>query len=243
MITLYGAGPAFGLPSASPFVSKTEILLKLAGVPYRPAPPDFRKAPKRKIPFIDDGGHVLGDSTFIRWYLEENYGANFDAGLDPSQKAVAWAFEKMCEDHLYWAIVDSRWSRDEDFNHGPRRFFNDAPALIRPFVVAMVRRSVRRNLHGQGFGRHSRDEIVRLAARDLDAISDFLGAKPWLMGNEPCGADASVWSAVANCLCPYFTSGLRTAAEQHANLIAYRDRGMQRWFPDLAAKNKTRPAA
>ena len=33
MITLFGFGPAFGLPDPSPFVMKTEIQLKMAGVP------------------------------------------------------------------------------------------------------------------------------------------------------------------------------------------------------------------
>ena len=31
MITLYGFGPAFGLPDPSQFVVKTEVLLKLVG--------------------------------------------------------------------------------------------------------------------------------------------------------------------------------------------------------------------
>ena len=35
MITLYTFGPAFGLPDASPFVIKAELLLKLAGLPYQ----------------------------------------------------------------------------------------------------------------------------------------------------------------------------------------------------------------
>lgn len=69
MLTLYGGGPAFGLPDASPFVSKAHVLLKMAGVPYTFAKANFRKAPKGKIPYIDDGGMLLGDSGFIRAHL------------------------------------------------------------------------------------------------------------------------------------------------------------------------------
>jgi hypothetical protein len=25
------------------------------------------------------------------------------------QRAIGWAFEKMAEDNLYWALVDARW--------------------------------------------------------------------------------------------------------------------------------------
>ena len=42
MLTFYGFGPAFCLPDPSPFVMKSEVQLKMAGVPYkfeRAAPP------------------------------------------------------------------------------------------------------------------------------------------------------------------------------------------------------------
>jgi Glutathione S-transferase, C-terminal domain len=55
------------------------------------------------------------------------------------------------------------------------------------------------------------------------------------MGAQPCGADAMVFGTIASILCPVFRSPTRTAAEKHTNLIAYRDRCLQRWFPDLAA--------
>ncbi|WP_199731090.1 hypothetical protein [Aquitalea sp. FJL05] len=46
MITLYVFGPAFGLPDASPFVLKAEMLLKLSGLPYRKLRGSMRRAPK-----------------------------------------------------------------------------------------------------------------------------------------------------------------------------------------------------
>ena len=236
MITLYTAGPKFGLPDPSPFVSKAEVLLKMSGVPYRTAPASFGKAPKGKIPYIEDGGKLLGDSTFIRFHLEDQYGTDFDKGLTAAEKGVAWAFEKMCEEQLYWAIVHARWTDRANFDKGPRVFFESVPAPLRPLVLAMVRRSVAKSMHGHGIGRHTKAEIERLAARDLEAISAFLAGKPWLMGEEPCAADASVWATVAGALCPVFETPVRTAAEGHANLVAYAKRGMARWFPEFAQR-------
>lgn len=236
MITLYAAGRLFpGLPDPSPFVTKAEVLLKMSGLPYQTRRANFRKAPKGKIPYIEDAGKVLGDTTFIRWHLEQAHNIDFDAGLSRAERATAWAFEKMCEDHLYWAIVQSRWAVKENFDKGPRQFFNGVPALARPFVLAMVGRKVRRDLEGQGFGRHDAEDVERLAIADVEAIAAFLGDKPWLMGSGPCGADATVWSMVAGVLYPAFDTGFRRAAQQRPNLMAYRDRGMSRWFPELAA--------
>src|SRR5262249_53285462 len=93
MITLYTFGPMFGLPDPSPFVTKGEVLLKMAKIAYRTDTGGFSKAPKGKLPYIDDDGTVVADSTFIRWHLEKKYRVDFDQGLDPTQRATAWAFE------------------------------------------------------------------------------------------------------------------------------------------------------
>jgi glutathione S-transferase len=233
MLTLFGGGAKFGLPDGSPFVTKTHVLLKMAGVPYCFERANFRKAPKGKIPYIDDGGALLGDSALIRRHLETNYAAYFDQGLSAAEKATALAFERMCEEHLYWAIVNDRWMIDDNFNKGPRQYFDDAPAPLRPLIATMTRRQVRRNLKGHGLGRHSDGEIALFAAQDLVAISDFLADKSWLMGAQPCGADATVWAMTASCLCPHFEAPVRAIAERHANLKAYRDRGFARWFPEM----------
>lgn len=236
MITLYVFGPMLGLPDPSPMCMKSHVLLKMAGVDYRTDTKGFNKAPKGKLPYIEDDGAIIADSTFIRWHLEQKYGVDFDKGLTAEQRAQAWAFEKLCEDNIYWANMHSRWLDDANFARGPSKFFDGAPALIRPLVRGMIRRGVRRTLHAQGTGRHSPSEITRLTTAGIDAIAAQLGDKTWLMGYEPCGADASVHACVTSLLAPIFETPLRTATEKHANLVAYSRRGMERWFGGMAAK-------
>ena len=231
MITLYAFGPKFGLPDPSPFCMKAMVLFKMAGLEFKTAPADLRKAPKGKAPYMDDNGTIIGDSTFIRFHLETTRGIDFDEGLNDAERAVAWAFEKLCEDHLYWAIVYERWMDDENFDAGPRHFFDTVPAPMRPFVISMVRRQIRRNLKGQGFGRHSEAENALLATRSIDHIAAFLGDKPYLMGEKPCGADAIVFAAVSGLLCEIFECSTRDAAARHQNLVGYRDRLMKQYFP------------
>ncbi len=233
MITLFGSGPNFGLPDASPFVTKAETLLRMSKLPFEKALMSFSKAPKGKIPYIDDDGEMLGDSTFIRWHLEKKYGLNFDQGLTTEQRAIAWAFEKMAEDNLYWVSVHARWMDDANFKKGPRVFFKAAPAAIRPLVVAMIRRQVRKSLHGQGMGRHSAKEIAALGSRSVDAIADYLAEKPFFMGTEPTGADATIFAFVMSAMCPLFESPLQQAAASHDNLRRYVGRMTARFYPEL----------
>ena len=114
MITLYAFGPQFGLPDSSPFVTKADVLLKMAKLPFEINLKGFRKAPKGKLPYIKDDGELIADSTFIRRHLESKHKIDFDRGLSAEQKAIAWAFEKLAEDHLYWTIVDARWTIDAE---------------------------------------------------------------------------------------------------------------------------------
>lgn len=128
MITLYTFGPHFGLPDGSPFVTKTMLLLKFAGLPYQENRQGYGRAPKGKLPL--------------------------------AQKAAAWAIEKMCEEHLYLALLATRWLDDANFARGPAQFFKAVPMPLRPIVQSLVRRKVAETLKLQGFGRHTPSKMI-----------------------------------------------------------------------------------
>ncbi|PWB81108.1 MAG: glutathione S-transferase [Methylocystaceae bacterium] len=234
MITLYSFGPYFGLPDASPFVLKTMTLLKLADIPYVENHEGFSRAPKGKLPYIDDEGTIVADSTFIRFHIEKKYGVDLDAKLTPEQRAQGWALEKMLEEHLYWIIVHARWIDDANFERGAARFFDSIPAPIRPLVKAFVRRKIARSLRAQGVGRHSEAEIAELGRRDIEALAVLLGEKPFLFGDEPSGADATAFAFIAEVLASENDMPTRSAALAKANLVAYRDRLLKAYFPRFA---------
>jgi glutathione S-transferase len=231
MITLYTFGPYFGLPDASPFVTKAMLLLKIAGLAYSEDRGGYFKAPKGKLPYINDDGLIIADSTFIRFHVEKKYGFDYDAGLNAEQKAVAWAAEKMCEEHLYFALIDVRWRDDANFAKGAARFFDSVPMPIRPLVRRLVRRKTIKNLEGQGLGRHMPDDVAMLACCDVDALATLLGDKPFLMGDKPCGADATIAAFIGGFLIPSFETRTRTAIQGHANLVAYTKRVFDLYFP------------
>lgn len=229
-LTFHGAGPAFGLPDPSPFVMKSEVHLKMAGVRYRFArglPPE---APKGKIPYIQVGAHRLDDSTFIRRHIEREHNFDFDAGLSHAERAQAWAIERMLEDHLYFALLQYRWMDDLNFEKGPSHFFDGQPDAVRDGARARVRAAI----YGHGLGRHTDAEIADLGGRSLAALSDILGDKPYVMGDKPSGVDATAFAFAAGVLTPFFTGELRRKAERHANLAAYVERMMQTYYPKFA---------
>ena len=231
MIRLYLFGPYFGLPDPSPFVLKSLVQLKMAGLAFESVPiSNLLKAPKGKLPFIEDEGQRIADSTFIRLHIERKYGVDLNAGLSAQQQAIAWAVEKMVEEHLYWAILDVRWRHRANFDRGPRHFFDRVPALLRPLVIALVRRKAMQAMKGHGFGLHSSAEVAELSIRDLQAIADIMGEQDYLMGSQPCGADAAVFAMLSGLMLPMFDSPIREAAESMPTLVAYRDRTMARYF-------------
>jgi glutathione S-transferase len=234
MIILYGFGPGFGLPEISPFVTKTEVQLKMAGLEYRKERAMPTASPKGQLPFIADDGETIADSTFIRAHIEGKYGFDFDAPLNLQQRAQAWAFERMIEHHVYWALVGARWVDPDNFTKGPAHFFDGAPEHLRDKLCEDAQFRVAENYLLSGLGRHAPDEDIDLAVRSLLALSVQLGDKPYLMGNTPCGTDAIAFGALAGILTPFFASPLRQRAERFANLTAYVDRMMLQYYPEFA---------
>ena len=233
LIKLYRFGPFLGTPDSSPFVMKAMLLLKMAGLPFEAVQGNPFASPRKLLPYIEDDGVKVADSHLIRVHLETRYGVDFDRGLSHEQKAIAWSVERMCEDHLYFALLDLRWVDAANFKRGlGRHMFGAIPAPVRPFVKAKLRQMNIQRLHGHGLGRHSRPGIADLAIRDIAALASLLADKPFLMGDEPCAADAFVFAIVTAILTPALPSPVRDALGRQDNLVAYRDRLTGRYFSD-----------
>jgi glutathione S-transferase len=226
----------FGLPDPSPFGLKTEIQLKLAEVSFGKARAKPTEAPKGKLPYIEDDGETIADSTFIREHVERKYGVDLDRGLTRDMRARAWAIERMLEDHLYWAIVHLRWADERNFSKGPAHFFDTLLPDVREATREAARRRVLETLRAHGLGRHGKAEIEELGRRSVAALSALLGNKPYLMGPEPCGVDATAFAMIAALLTPWFESDLRRYAESHRNLVSFRDRMLAEHYPGFLRK-------
>lgn len=234
MIVLSGGGANFGLPEISPYVTKTEVQLAMAGLAFEKRQAHPQEGPKGQIPFIEDGGRMIGDSGFIRMHVEQEYGVDLDAGLSPEQRATAFAIESMVDHQLAPAVGYFRWLVPANFAKGPAQFFAFVPADQREAFMEDVLRRVRADSAARGAGRHSEDEIVQISARALRAIEILLADKPYLMGDEPVGADAFVFAVLAGAMTPFFDTPVRDLAISSPTLVAYVDRMMTRFYPGFA---------
>jgi glutathione S-transferase len=232
-VTLYGWGPLFGIRGPSPCVLKAEIQLKMFGLTFKRAVADLDSVSKRKAPYVRlVDGTVIEDSTFIRWHFEKALGKDLDQGLSPEQRAAAWGLERMLEDRLVFIMAHDRWLEPENFKQGPALFFQRVPEQARNSVIEGVLADLRKGMHHHGVGRHTRDERMQLAARDIGAIATKLADKPYLFGAAPTALDATAFGVLTSCNAPIFDSPLRAIIASHDNLKPYLERIDARYFVD-----------
>lgn len=229
-ITLFGWGPMFGCPSPSPFVMKSDIQLQMLGVEYDYGFADLGSVPKAKAPYVRDGDTLIEDSNFIRQKYETRDGPNFSAGLTRDQMITSWALERMVEGDLRTIMMIERWAKDDNFNKGPVQFFIGVPEAERAAVAKQVRESVLIGVTGSGLDRHSEEDRMMLASMDLAAISMQLADKPFLFGDEPTVADASVAGHIIACATEFFDSPLPGVVRKFSNLVPYSERMAERFL-------------
>lgn len=230
VIRLFQFPPAFGLPNASPFCMKVEMYLRMTWLPYSTVPcTDPRKAPKGKLPYIDDEGTLVADSSIIISHLKERYGDPLDAPLSGQEHAVATAFQRLMEEDLYWAVVYTRWIMDAGWAVTRSAFFDAMPAPMRWIAPPLVRRGMAAELRGHGMGRHTAEEVFAIGRRDVSALSSHLADKPFMLGGAPTSIDATAYAFLANLLWTPVDSPIRRHALELGNLAAYCLRMKQRY--------------
>jgi glutathione S-transferase len=206
----------------------------MADIPYEVAVGEPQDAPKGKVPWIDDGGYLIGDSTLIIEYLKKTVGDSVDGWLSPHQQAIGHALQKMLEESLYFVSSWNKWVVDKNFAIYSAELFAGMPEEQLKYVPEMVRKKVIEKLQGQGIGRHEPDEIYALGLADVQAFGELLGDGPFLFGDRPTSFDASAFGVIGNLKDGPFDSPVRDRIRATENIVGYIDRIRERYFSDLA---------
>lgn len=231
MIELHQFPSKMGVPNLSPFCMKVEAFLNAAGLPYDVVKqPDPRKAPLGKLPMIVDGQVQVPDSHHIIRYFSDTYDIDLDAHLSAPEKAVAHAFARMIEERLYWIFVFNRWV-DDNWPVVKKGAFGKLPPVVKDMVPRIVQGKIKRDLEGQGLGRHEREAIYAFAKEDIQALADFLADKPYFMGDQISLADITVASFLCNIVQVELDSPIKQYVLAHPNLDRYQQRLAPQLFP------------
>jgi glutathione S-transferase len=233
-IKLFQFPRMFGIPNLSPFCCKLETWLRITRVPYEIVEtPDPRKGPKGKLPFIEDGGMRIADSSRIVDHLVKTRGVDPDVHLNSSQRAIALLVQRTLEDHYAFVLAYTHLVRDEGLRHTHARF-DSVPAIVRPLVARAVLGRIKRLLWQQGILRHSDQEILESGLWDWRAVLTVMSDGPFFFGDEPTGVDAIVFGALATSVLTPIESPIRDFLRSQAAVVAYTDRMLARFFPELA---------
>ncbi len=230
MIKLYGSVPGWTVPCLGPMTTKVAYYLTLAGLSFEFVTTDLsqldRDSPNGKVPFIDDEGTLLADSTLIIDHLRRRYGDALGMGVTPREAATMLAFNRLIDDHLYWiSVVQPRYVDDGDWHRYLcmiARTDNLSPEA-EAFGDAW-RARVLNGYHNAGWARLSSETLYARARADIDALSDQLGERPYFMGDEPRWIDASALSILRHIIDAPFSFDTKHHGATKRNLVAYMKR-------------------
>ncbi len=221
-----------GAFNLSPFCTKAEILLKMAGLPYHlSVPEDHKTFPKGKLPVLSDGDEMVEDSEFIRWHLQERYEASFTAALSERDRAMGQALCRMLENHTYLALVYARWVEEEGWARTRAIFFDGLDDETAEYIRGQMRACFDQSLMHTYTG----EEIRALLDTDLHILAAALGDTPYFFGTSPSFIDAAAFSMLVNLYAAPEQTWARSLVSAHSNLAAYVMRGLAQWYPACRA--------
>lgn len=185
-------------------------------------------APYGKLPYIidTDNGTKVGDSNQIIRYLKQKHGDTLDKGLSKADEAVSLAFDRLLCENLYFSgVLEPRWRSDEGFETYIPYIVQGAEVgpELRAFLD-QFRERVLAGFNGQGIGRRDSDCVLSFYKSDIDALSDFMGSKTFLLGDQARGIDASVYAMLRHLIDQPQKWPGTGYIESKTNLVSYLER-------------------
>ncbi|XP_046551641.1 failed axon connections homolog [Haliotis rubra] len=219
-----GRGPY--APSMTPFAVKLETYLRMARIPYQNVH-GLKMSSKGKVPWIEYNGKAVADSTLCIDFLNEKLEVDLHQHLSPRDKGAAMAMQVMTEEHLYWFLAVFRYQYDND------KTFIKQTLKIGWFVVRIAKYMVAKSTWYQGLGRHTEEEVTQMFKKELQALSDFMGERKFLMGDEPCESDCAVFGQLSQLYWHFLGTGHENLIrDKYPNLAAYCNRMKETFWPD-----------
>jgi len=207
-----------GIPSSvvlydwapSPFCIKVRALLDYKGIAYQRRPAFgagivrvWREGRIGKVPALEIDGQLIVDSTDIAHELERRFPHRPILPRDARERALCHALEDWCDEALYFIGLHYQWIDDEGAPMVPRAFGRGIAGRL---GYRWYRRTIVRQLRGQGTGRKPPTHIASDMARAVDAVDALLADTPYLLGAAPLLCDFALFGQLV-----YWTRAPKTA--------------------------------
>ena len=219
-------------PSGSPFPLKLETFLRIADIKYEN---DFKnyKSPKGKTPWITVNKEDISDSQFAIEHLRKTLNKDINGHLSPEDAAKARALQVLADERFYWCIALDRTVYNQG-KHFPQIADLPVPGFMHGIVVKLIKWGVTKQSKAHGIGVHPREQVEAVALGDIKAFSDYLGNKPFLMGDTPCEVDCSVFGMLVQALynVPDDNFMKQAIEKDFKNLVDYVDRIKEKYWSD-----------
>lgn len=220
MITLYSYPGLFGVADNNAYGLKVFAFLKLAGLSFTHRHIlDASSAPRGQLPYIEDGGKIIGDSDSIISHLTRRYGLTVDDGLTTVQRDIVQLTNRLLDD-LYWVMSYSRW-KDERFWPAFRdALLREHSELTKDQLLNAQEFNFKRYYY-QGIGRYSAAEAYVRGTADLQVLANLVPKGAFVFGGSPTSIDAAIYGFLANIHFYDIETPLKAFVSAHTNLVNY----------------------
>jgi glutathione S-transferase len=213
--------------SFSPFVIEVEHGLRLAQLPFEHERVSITRIkelnPLGQLPVLKIGTELVADSTRILHRIEALAPGALTRNLDGRGVAEAWLWEEFADTALYPHVLATRWADERGWQALRRDYFAGLPALLRPAIGALARRSVLKALEGRDFTRAGPASWLERLAQVLDALEARAPAHDFWLGSEPTVADVGLFAHLHSLRLPS-TPWQAQALERRQRLLRWLER-------------------
>ncbi|KAF0308206.1 Failed axon connections [Amphibalanus amphitrite] len=216
------------MPNLSPFALKLETFLRMANIQYV-VDADEPQGARGKCPWITINGEELSDSELIMDYLTKHFNNPIPEQLTPAQHGVGRAVQVMLDEHTTLAVGRKRRIL-EQMGNSIYCFLKvyRSECVFKKLFVSLIKKK----LYVRGMSEYSEEEALFFLYRELRALEDVMGDKPFLLADAPSTYDAAVFAQLTQVLLGCAPEVERYVRENHAVLVGYHERMKAKYWPD-----------
>lgn len=182
-----------------------------------------------QIPFIELNGEQIADSNIIIQTLQRRFDKG-DNDLTPEQEGVARAFMMMLENQTVFSCSYFRFVEAGNNFYKMWEFLNeeDRQKYEREYPKIFKER-----MEHHGIAKHEVSDIYDFGCKDFQAVSDFLGKKRFIFGENMTTLDCYLFAHIAQIFyIPIDYPHKPFIKDRCANLLDYVVRIKEKIWPD-----------